>query len=344
MAKRKYSIAKTKKVQPMSLKLNFIMLPETQTAYIDIFREVSKLSRKFIRQGQIAAIGNVRITMPPAASAAIGSALYVSAMQNTWSVSNSWEKSFHMWNRQQKEAIEDSGSESAVARFRDFKVFLDEGHWQANDPAGSLKKQLEAVNLGPFDTTGPFPSSAIATSAVKEGEWEYSQIVIPNDGAVGNTVEYYLTMHGADNVAVGTYAGTKGMVKGYAISRAMPQSPDPVTPALVKTSWMSEMFDVGDNQSDIVDNATARNDNLPYDQNEYPGGGSNYVHPENKAWLLNRSTVGVTQFNLGGMVAPCGLLRIDTINVEDGLDPILIEIELLPGHERGLLSAHMRDM
>jgi hypothetical protein len=97
MAKRKYSIAKTKKVQPMPLKLNFIMLPETQTAYIDIFREVSKLSRKFIRQGQIAAIGNVRITMPPAASAAIGSALYVSAMQNTWSVSNSWEKSFHMW-------------------------------------------------------------------------------------------------------------------------------------------------------------------------------------------------------------------------------------------------------
>jgi len=341
---RRYKMTKPKKIQPMPLKLNFKMDSGKTTAYIDIFREVSKLSRKFIRQGHVAAIGNIRISMPPASDPTIGSALYVSAMQNTWTVSNAWEKSFRMWNKQQKQAIEDSGSESAVARFRDFKVLLDKGHWQVNQPGGSPSKvQLSACNLGPFDQSGPFATSVITAPEVAIGEWEYSQIVIPNDGSVGNTVEYLLTMHGVDNAAVGTYSGSKGMVKGYAISRAFPQSPDPVSP-LVKQSWMSEMFDVGDNQSDIVDNATAKNNDLPYFQDSYPGGASNYVHPENKAWLLNRSTVGVTQFNLGGMVAPCGLLRIDLINVQDGPDDVIIEIELLPGDARGLLAAPMGDM
>jgi hypothetical protein len=107
---------------------------------------------------------------------------------------------------------------------------------------------------------------------------------------------------------------------------------------------MSQLFNVGDNMPEVVNNATVRNNDLPYDQDEYPGGGTNYVGAENKAWLLNRSTVGVSQFNLGGMVAPCGLLRIDAINVSDGVDDIIIEIELLPGHTRGLMAAHMGDM
>jgi len=344
MAKRKYPMAKTK-IQPMPLKINFLMTPDTQTAYIDIFREVSRLSRKFIRQGHIAAIGNIRVTMPPATTPSVGSALYISAMQNTWSVSNAWEKSFAMWNRQQKEAIDESGAESAVARFRDFKVFLDAGHWQANNPAGTAtQKQLSAVNLGPFETIGPFPSSAIATAAVAAGEWEYSQIVIPNVGGTGVSEEYFLTMHGNHEAALGTYPGAKAMVKGYQNSRATPQSPDPVTPGLVKANWMAEMFDVGETFDDVLDNATVRNNDLPYDQDEYPGGSVNYINPENKAWLLNRSTTGLTQFNLGGMVAPCGLLRIDCINVVDGSDPILIEVELLPGPARGLLAAKMGDM
>ena len=346
MAKRKSMISK--KVQPMPLKLNFKMLSGTQTAYIDLFREVSKVSRKFIRQGQIAAIGNIRVTMPPAADPTVGSGFYISAMQNTWGVSNAWEKSFAMWNEQQQTSIEESGSQSALARFRDFKVYLDEQHWQANDPTAgpTSPKQLNAVNLGPFNTAGPYPSSVIVPGGayvLKDGEWEYSQIVIPNDGAVGNTVEYHLMMHGADTTAVATYPGSKGMLQGYAASRSVPQ-PGPSLAAPVKTSWMSEMFDDGDNQSQIVDNATARNNDLPYDQDEYPGGATNYVGPENKAWLVNRSTVGVSQFNLGGMVAPCGLLRLDSVNVVDGVDDIIIEIELLPGHSRGLMAAHMQDM
>ena len=334
MARRNYKVTKPKKIQPVPLKLNYIMQPGTNTGYIDLFRDASTLARKFLRQGQMAAIGNIRITMPPA-STPVGSAVYVSAMQNTWITSNAWEKSFRMWDKQQREAIEDSGSQSAVARFRDFKVFIDQGHFTAVDSPTANNQQLQPVNLGAF--TPPFATPVATSPSPILGEWEYSDIVIPNPNT-GVASEYKLIMHGASTTA------TKGMASGYAFSRAVPTEPDPVAPA-VATSWMNTMFDVGGDNDDVVDNAINKNDNLPYDQLRYPGAAANYTHPENKAWCLNRSTVGVNTFNLGGMVAPCGLLRIDQLYSDDGQDiPLVIEIELLPGEARGYHAVSMTEM
>jgi hypothetical protein len=108
---------------------------------------------------------------------------------------------------------------------------------------------------------------------------------------------------------------------------------------------MNQMFDVGGDNDDVVDNAVGENDNLPYNKLNYPGAQTNYVYPENKAWCLNRSTVGVSTFNLGGMVAPCGLLRIDQLYSDAASDiPLIIEIELLPGEARGYHTAPMTEM
>jgi len=327
-------MTKAKKIQPVPLKLNYMMLPGTKTGYIDLFKDASRLARKFLRQGQIAAIGNVRITMPPA-STSVGSAVYVNAMQNTWMTSNAWEKAFRMWQKQTREAIEDSGSQSAVARFRDFKVFLDQGHFAAETAPTPDNYILEPVNLGNF--AGPYATPVATSPVVLPGEWEYSDIVIP-DPATGVSTEYKLIMHGAST------AGAKGIIAGYQFSRAYPQSPDPVAPA-VSTSWMNKMFDVGGDNTEVVVNAIDKNDDLPYDQISYPGGATNYIFPENKAWCLNRSTVGVNTFNLGGMVAPCGLLRIDQLYSDGDQDvPLIIEIELLPGEARGYHAVSMTEM
>ena len=334
MARRNYKVAKPKKIQPVPLKLNYIMQPGTNTGYIDLFRDASTLARKFLRQGQMAAIGNIRVTMPPA-STPVGSAVYISAMQNTWITSNAWEKSFRMWNKQQREAIADSGSQSAVARFRDFKVFLDQGHRAAVFAPNPTNSQLQPVNLGAF--TPPFATPVAASPSPLLGEWEYSQIVIPNANT-GVAEEFNLIMHGPSTT------DAKGMASGYAFSRAVPNEPDPVNPAIA-TSWMNAMFDVGGDNDDVVENATNKNDNLPYDQLQYPGAATNYVYPENKAWCLNRSTVGVNTFNLGGMVAPCGLLRIDQLYSDGEQDlPLVIEIELLPGEARGYHAVSMTEM
>lgn len=330
MARRNYKVAKPKKIQPVPLKLNYVMPAAQGSGYIDLMKDASRLARKFMRQGKLVAIGNVRITMPSASTPSAGNAVYVSTMQNNWCTSNAWHKAFAMWQKQTKAAIADSGSESAVARFRDFKVYMDDNH--------RVVGNLEPVNLGPFDQVGPFPTAIVTAPAPKVGEWEYSEIVVP-DPNTGVASEYTLHMHGASTGA------SKGLVSGYQFSRAYPQSPDPVSGGLsTPSNWMNAMFNVGGDNDNVVDNAVNRNDDLPYDQNEYPGSGSNYIYPENKAFCFNRSTVGVNTFNLGGMVAPCGLLRIDQLYGEGSPTDLIIEVELLPGEDRGYHLVEMQEM
>ena len=328
MAKRTYSVKRTSKVQPAPYKLNYTIPAGSNTSFIDLARDISRLSRRFVRQGNLFAISNVRVTTASASSPA-GTGVYVSTMQNTWTVSNAWHKSFAMWNKQQMEAIEDAGAESAVARFRDFKVYMDADHLATGN--------LDPVNLGPF-LPGPYPNAVVtAPSPLAAEDWDYSRIVIPNDGAVGVTNSYFLHMHGADA------ATSKAMAAGYQESRAFPQSPDPVSPS-IQNGWMAEMFDVGDDSDSVLIFTNQQNRLLPYDQTEYPGADGNYIFPENKAWCFNRSTTGVNTFNLGGMVAPCGLLRIDQLYSEGSETPLIIEIELMPGNQKGYHLVRMQDM
>lgn len=315
------------KSQPVPLKLNYRIGSDQSTAFIDIMKDVSMLSRKFFRQGKLVPLANIRLTVPAALTTSAGNGVYISTIQSSWAVSNAWQKSFAMWQKQARQAIEDSGSESTVARFRDFKIYLDKEHQTTGN--------LLPVNLGPFNQVGPFPTAVVTAPSPLTGEWQYSQIAVPNDGAVGVTNNYSLTMHGADT------GSTKGMILGYAQSRSVPQSPDPVGPS-VSTSWMNQMFDDGDNNANVMSLVQSFNDDLPYDQSNYPGADINYIYPENRAFILNSSTVGVRQYNTGSMVVPCGLLRIDQIYQGDG--DLILEVELLPGDDRGYMLADMQEM
>jgi len=326
-------MARRKTPEPVPLKLNYRLAPNQQTAFIDLARDVSRLARKFIRQGKLFPLANIRLSMPPAASEVVGNAVYISTIQQSWTCSNAWHKSFAMWQKQQLETMEEAGLESSIARYRDFKIYMDPEHKTTGN--------LDPVNLGPFDQVGPWANPVVTSpSPAPSEEWQYSKIVIPNDiDNAGNTSEYFLHMHGADTSA------SKSLVVGYAQSRAYPHNPDPVAP-VASIGWMSTMWDVGEDTSEITDLAQYSNDELPYDQDNYPGGGSNYVYPANKAWCANRSTVGVNQFNLGSMIVPCGLLRIDQLFSAGGVadQPLIIEIELMPGDDRGYLLGDMQDM
>ena len=144
-------------------------------------------------------------------------------------------------------------------------------------------------------------------------------------------------MHGPSD------ANAKSVIGGYAFSRARPFSPDPQTPA-VETSWLSTMQDVGDNQTEVVDNAIDKNDNLPYDAANYPGspgnGGTSYVHDTT---FLTGTTVG-GQSHLRGGEFPCGLMRFDVTNNDSTAKNIVIDIDLVPGPHRGYLAESMTDM
>jgi hypothetical protein len=304
-------------VQTITLGTGTVAGGSTGIRYVDLSQIASIVNRRFYRQGLNWAVGGFKITT--SGSANTGSIIALK-IQETWVTSGSWEKSMRHWLKQQNDAIREMGAESTVARYRDFKVFMDTNHVNAFKAAGN---DLNISNDIP-------PGFAV-------GEWQPSQVVIPNDGAPGVTGEYYVKFYG------GSDADAKDMVGGYAFSRALPTSPDPETLA-VETSWLNLMQDVGNNSDEIVDNATDTNDELPYNQAQYPGFAPNAdamaIHDKNS---LTTTTVGGATYLKGGMF-PCGLIQFQVSNSGSEVLTYDIQIDLVPGHHRGYLCQPMTEM
>ena len=314
MAKRNYSSKKQKRMDPAVQTVTLItpttLGGQTGSHTIDLSQVASLINRRFYRQGINWAVAGFKIFTATPGSVAIHK------LQNTWVTGNAWEKAFRKWNKQQMDAVEEMGAESAVAGFRDFKIHMDATHVTAGFGA----------NLLPTDSTG---------TAILAGEWQASQVVIPNDGAPGVTNEYFVQMNGASSAAA------KSIIGGYAFSRSYPQSPDPVSPA-IETSWLNRMFDVGDENDDVLDNATDRNDELPYNQVAYPGSSTNFdglqIHDQSS---ITGTTIGGTTRLKGGNF-PCGLIRVQHIPLESA--NLVIQIDLVPGTHRGYLCEPMKEM
>jgi len=328
-------MTKQKKLEPAVETLYFTAtLPPLggDTFYCDLSQMASIVNRRFYRQGINWAVAG--LTMYTNSS----SGVTISKLPNTWITANAWEKAFRLWNKQQMDAIEDAGAESAVARFRDFKVFADETHFDKFVSAG---QDLNATNLLPEDiTANPFAG----------GEWEPSLIVLPNadidpaSGARTEPRENFLHMTGVNEHVSGPVA-SRGIIEGYADSRAYPQSPDPVSPAIDSgNNWMRAMFDVGNDNEEITDNATDRNDNLPYPQVNYPGGQTQGPTMQLHALAdVTATTIGA-QTRLKGGTFPCGLMRIDINNRVEAIAQYAFVIDLVPGTHRGYMCQPMTEM
>lgn len=326
------------KLQPSVMTLNYRLIggdKENVRGYgwIDISQSASLVNRRFYRQGLNWAVAG--ITLQQNTTTAAPGALRVETLPTTWVTSNAWHKSFALWKKQQDEAMDDSNQESIKAKFNDFKIFMDSQHvedyWDIFD--------LYDTNLQPRTAVDTF----------LPGEWQPSQIVIPNAVSDGSSEvlpqEYLLHM-----VGVNTYGTIKsrGMISGYENSRAYPQSPDPVGPDVADrdTNWMMAMFDVGSDDSEVLENVQNRNDDLPYDQVSYPGGPLNcpslQLHSEH---FITARSIG-NRVDVRGFNAPCGLIKItnDTTNENDDYADLDIQVHLVPGNHRGYLAEPMQDM
>ncbi len=329
------------KIQPAVQTLHYRLTGSTRAGYIDLAQSLSIANRRFYRQGMQWAVSGISLYN----GSALTGRILVEKLPTTWPVSSAWHKAFAMWDKQQREAVEDAGAQSAVARFRDFKVFADLTH-QQSFTAGqqNLLPQTSAL-LGSGGSSDPLT-----------GEWEYSRIVLPNTLNVDGTsstqpttepVEYYMHMIGANRTGQ-----SKGVVDGYQSSRGYPQSPDPVSPELDNAdNWMRQMFNVGNDNAEILDNATDTNDNLPYDQENYPGSENQFPNLALHDMIdITGTTIG-GQSNIQGGIFPCGLLKIYKENFDESNPPVDntnnvldILVHMVPGGNRGYLAEPMQDM
>jgi len=328
------------KLQPAVRTITFPIY-DAGVQYVDLSQAASLVNRRFYRQGLNWAVSGFSLHTSNV-DAAIGTgSVTVAKIPNTWVASNAWEKAFRAWNKQQMDTVDESGAESAVARFRDFKIHADTGHVDAGFGENMLPGNL--TDTANWELFTP-------------GEWESSLIVVPNSLSAADPYEpreWKLHMCGS-NFASAVPLGSRGIIEGYADSRAYPQSPDPVSPAVDGTNnWLARMFDVGGDTSEILDNATDRNDNLPYPQVNYPGG-ENQAPDLQYHDNLNITTTTVSgKTTCRGTSVPCGLLKFNidlslaAVAPVQGAEPApvaWIQVHLVPGSHRGYLCEPMMEM
>ena len=327
---------KRNKIQPSVQTLTFV-IPEgasNNRSYIDLSQVASIVNRRFYRQGINWAVAGFKV------SAGSAGVVNIVKLPNTWITSNSWEKAFRAWDKQQKDDLEEAGGMSAMAKFRDFKVFMEANHVNNYIASGS---DLNLTNLLPA-----FVDPAGAAVGTAGGEWEPSQIVLPMtlpdaSGSLIEPQEYLLHMVGAN--VNGSFS--RGVLEGYADSRAYPQSPDPVSRPLDSAqNWMRAMFDVGNDNPEVIANATDKNDELPYPQEDYPGGETQMagLQPHDFVSIFeSNATNGIGIQRLKGGNFPCGLIGIDWYPNQGSIS-MTLQIDLVPGNHRGYLCEPMTEM
>ncbi len=335
MAKKKYS--KMKRYEPAVLTLTFqSTIPSGSGAtatddYYDLSQIASVVNRRFYRQGINWAVAGIKCLSQPTGTQTLDGSITISQLPQTWMVENAWKKAKYVWSKQQDEALAQGGNESMKARFNDFKIFMDRNHASAGTVANMIPINFEDKTLGG------------AAQQFLPGTWEPSQIVLPNvnpdaSGTEIEPVERFLHMVGR-NVA-GT--NSRGILEGYADGRSTPFSPDPTGPAIENAdNWMARMFDVGSDMEEVLENASDRNDTLPYDKNAYPNGEDNapglQIHDFE---LVTGTTIGGTTRFRGGNF-PCGLIKITHENYQSEAVTVTTQIKLVPGTHRGYLCESM---
>lgn len=369
MARKRYSAERTKKIEPAVTELNFRpdpvpvagqgpgAAPGVATYYIDLNQVNSLVNRRFYRQGLINAVASIKITTQsqepgvdiPVQTSPRGE-VQVMKIPTTWVMANAWMKGMSAWTRMIREAT--SEAESIRPRFLDFKIYADQAHHEAGSGANLMP-------VSAFISAG----GNVATP----GEWDYSTFEIPVSNVdptlpAGNSVTRDVVATGGSYQSVGVSGNyAVSLIEGYAASRALPDIESPNMPedassasGSLAQNWQVALFNEGTQQdSEVIQDLETQNNIAPYPfENDglnpdtmYPGGENQLeglqVHDFEK---MTGSTIGGTTYLRGGSF-PCGILKFEMINYsEDLLIQPVIQINLMPGHHRGLLCAPMQEM
>ncbi len=315
-----------RKSPPNSLKIP-IQIPAAAagTYFCDISQLVSIMNRKSMRQGLNWVVSNLEVITNGDAT------VNISKLPDTWVLSNSWVKSFKLWQESQDQVLDIEGRD-ILGKYADFKIFYDATH-QAAGVAGNL-----------------IPYGFIVAAGGATYKWDPTTYQVPYDPAGGHAPREY-NIHAIGPTVPNT---SLGMIAGYAASRARPQQTDPnIVDHLTAEDWMTALFDVGENLEEIRTDIEDDNDAPPYllgapgSQLEYyPGGTIQAATYQSftQDILVTRNATSLAMDSTGPFLAPCGLIRIDIVH--GTVVPTLINffIELAAGPVKGFLSEPMQEM
>ncbi len=330
--------------------------------YLDLMQIHSLVNRVSCRQGRLVGVQSIEVGCK--AGGAFSAAIW--RLGHQWSIVNAWEKSMRLWLEQQNDTAEEASLESTVARYRDYKV-----HMTAMHASQGFVSNLLPVGYSTDD----------GASTLDRYSWDASRLVIPNDAVVGTTTERQIYVVGEDDTTLAPDG--IGLVHAYADSRSRPQVTDPNIVTSADGGIFAEMFDVGMDDNEIIENFQGDNNTAPYLNyhnaalEAYPGGefqggqtSLGITGPDSAAFgtgpqfmqLHDILSVNASQnYNTdtcSGLLAPCGLICIQfkATNVGATVGPTVappqgninagfwMRVVLAPGDYQGVLAIDMVDV
>ncbi len=292
--------------------------PLSPTNYVDLAQCLSIVNRRSYRQAMNYAVASVEVF------ASTGGRVFVFSIPTTWVADNATTKAFEAWKDQRAEVLKEQPS--LRAKWADFKIFMDSAHATAG----------VANNLTPNDGVSPYLL----------GEWQHSEIVVPVPGAdqlvEGTAQEVSLHVVGNHIPAADfdTSTTSVGLIKAYVASRARVLAPDPVPVGQYLSGFYNRDSLPDEMSQDVMSNVANRNDEPPYDIDDYPGGENNAPINQFVDIMIVRNWGDATQYSsdsMGSFVAPFGLLSIHA-NAFDENDVITVIINCVPGKYKGILA------
>ena len=122
MARRKSS--KNKNIQPAVTRLWFRIKGTSTRNYVDISLAASAANRRFYRQGTTWAVAGMSLLSVPEEGSTPTGDFSVAKIPDTWVAKNSHTKAKMLWMKSQQQVLVDQPS--VAAKYRDFKVYLDD--------------------------------------------------------------------------------------------------------------------------------------------------------------------------------------------------------------------------
>lgn len=255
------------------------------TFYIDLAKALSLQERRLHRQKQIYTVyGGYFVDGD-------GSRIDINTAPMTWVSKRAVNRGFAMWRKMVAKTFDNMGAAQSSAKYRDFKVYLDNQH--GNSP------------LLPVDAS----NNALAGTA---SDWDYSVLTSADPDGPGGSApdEFGLAIVGAHTGSDPNWTRI-GLIDSWFHSRDPPDAIEP-RDVLDRTDPLMNLFDTGDVDDDRMANINSENDGAPYDEetafgNAAGNGNSNNLQRVSTAQPTANTTLVAP---IHGFQALCGLVQI----------------------------------
>lgn len=295
-------------------------VPSNRDYTIDLARDLSVVCRKLHRQKMTyTVLGGI-------VKESSGSVFAFKTAPHTWTTNVAIRRAFNMWRKANAEQYKKTPGLKSP-KWSDFKLYLDTTHRDSGTLISVMDTDESGLNKIPYEY----------------GEWNYSTLVQAklidpdNDGGL----EFDDNADSWDMHIVGSHVGTGnqttnangsqfytnydtvGVIQSWFDSRSVPFNADPLnapsgvdaTQPGINTDPLSNLFDVQDDDAEMIDIIESENDQAPYDMYRVPGA----QNGELQLVAITDNTAGEPDIvNVPGFQAPCGLVRVSTSGNNNG--------------------------